>query len=560
MYSEPAGESIDFLLLRDRYIRTIPEKLRSVSGSWNHAFESGWKPEPLQRMRIIVHRLAGSGASYGFSELSSAAKELEEILVDLGSSANPERMQVRAEVAYNRLVTCLSQTQNHLCDSNFESSLLHRAQKSRNAPIFVVEDDREQANFLRTQLAQRGHEVRVFHSVKGVVQQAAKERPGIVLVDIIFPEDFSAGLGLAEALGELGPPHPEIVLLSARSDLTARRSSVRLKVAAYLEKPVSLPILFQIIDRLFFAEYEPPPGVLFFTDDEDSGDVWSKVLLQSGMRTCTVNTPQELPHQLVHFHPDLVVLDFAASDASNMDLIGVVRQSCYYAHVPIIVLANDVACEMRIQALEWGADDYLCKPIPPDLAVAHAQNRIRRYREIARSIDYDHLTGVYNRPAFLKRVGESIARSQRLGTPASLALIDVDNFKQVNDQNGHLIGDAVLRETSRRLSCRLRRSDLIGRYSGDEFVLFLPETSAAAGAELLDQIRSGFAQDPFVIAGVSLPVTVSIGIAQLPHQPSYATDNLQLLTEELLDASDHALYQAKRAGRNRLSVHELEPH
>lgn len=184
------------------------------------------------------------------------------------------------------------------------------------------------------------------------------------------------------------------------------------------------------------------------------------------------------------------------------------------------------------------------------------ENVVNRAR-LLRSGFTDVLTGWNNRRYLQLRLKEEIARTQRDGTRLTCLMLDVDHFKRVNDTWGHAAGDAVLREIANRIDAQVRASDVAARYGGEEFVVLLPDTDEAAGQLLAERIRGAVAAEPFVLpSGDEIPITISIGVAAI--SPAAGSRDLKTLGDALLARSDVALYRAKSAGRNRVSVSNYE--
>jgi diguanylate cyclase (GGDEF)-like protein len=178
-----------------------------------------------------------------------------------------------------------------------------------------------------------------------------------------------------------------------------------------------------------------------------------------------------------------------------------------------------------------------------DICAAAIQNA--RYFEKVRQMAFlDGLTGIFNRRYFESRIAEEIERAQRYQNELSIIMIDVDNFKKLNDEFGHLLGDETLRQVSTIFSQNLRKVDIACRYGGEEFVILAPQTSgehAHGVAEKLRKVVEGWS-----FPGVPRPVTVTAGVASYPANGS--------TRDELVKAADDALYRAKQAGRNRVQV------
>jgi diguanylate cyclase (GGDEF)-like protein len=176
-----------------------------------------------------------------------------------------------------------------------------------------------------------------------------------------------------------------------------------------------------------------------------------------------------------------------------------------------------------------------------DICAAAIQNA--NYFEQVRELAYrDGLTGVFNRRHFEARILEELERARRYGLVLSVLMVDIDGFKQLNDEFGHLLGDEVLKQVSALFVQQTRRSDVVCRYGGDELAVLLPETPGPNAAAVAEKLRSLVSAWEF--PGVPRPVTLSTGVAEYPRQG--------LTRDELIKAADLALYAAKQSGRNQV--------
>jgi diguanylate cyclase (GGDEF)-like protein len=157
----------------------------------------------------------------------------------------------------------------------------------------------------------------------------------------------------------------------------------------------------------------------------------------------------------------------------------------------------------------------------------------------------DGLTQVHNKRYLMEFLAREMGRAHRFGRPLSVMMLDVDHFKLLNDTHGHLVGDTVLRELARRVSRCIRREECFARYGGEEFVVVMPECGPENARRFAEKVRRLVADEPFAHDGLRLPVTLSVGVADL--EPQHATP------ESFLAAADARLYQAKRAGRDRVA-------
>ena len=174
-----------------------------------------------------------------------------------------------------------------------------------------------------------------------------------------------------------------------------------------------------------------------------------------------------------------------------------------------------------------------------------ANVEVSYHEEIYRMTIVDGLTGVHNKRYFLEFLDREMARCARYGRPLALVMFDIDHFKNINDQHGHLTGDYVLKELARRLATRIRRDELLARYGGEEFAAVLPETGKQGALEFGEQLRLIVARDPFEFEGDKLPVTISVGVA-------VSGDGQPMDLTSFVKAADENLYRAKRGGRNQV--------
>jgi len=184
--------------------------------------------------------------------------------------------------------------------------------------------------------------------------------------------------------------------------------------------------------------------------------------------------------------------------------------------------------------------------------------KIKLYETVRELAIVDELTQVFVRQHFTERLEEEVKRSLRFRLPLAVLMLDIDHFKRYNDEFGHLVGDATLKDVSELLKKNLRRVDLVGRYGGEEFVVAMPETNLVNAAEAAERIRSSIARHDFQVYNDKTKVTVSQGIevldAEAVKDPEHA--DVRAIVADLIRNADEAMYRAKEEGRNRVCVYK----
>jgi diguanylate cyclase (GGDEF)-like protein len=251
--------------------------------------------------------------------------------------------------------------------------------------------------------------------------------------------------------------------------------------------------------------------------------------------------------------PKLAVLDWMMPEMDGVTLCGEIRKLEKHPYTYIILLTSKNLKEDVVAGLEAGADDYIIKPFDVhELKVrVRAGTRIVKLQEdLLAALDvsefqasHDALTGLWNRRAILEKIQQELDRSARDGTNLGLVIGDADHFKKVNDNYGHLAGDAVLRELAKRIYSSLRTYDSAGRYGGEEFIVLIPGCNGAGAAELAERLRASIADHPVQADEGQFRCTMSFGATALDGRED---SNLNTLIKE----ADEALLVAKSRGRN----------
>lgn len=492
-----------------------------------------------QKAEQQAHNLAGSLGTFGFTEGSRIAKEIEQIfphwseIADFGSRLGELTAALRLELEQPI--------------EKFPKSL-----PSHDRPLVLIMDsDRQFAQQLALEAIAWGLRAKITSRLAEAQTAIAAEPPDAVLLDLSFADPTDASFNLLAELSSQTPPVPVLVLATGDS-FVDRVTAARLGGRAFLQKPLStsqaLDAVTRVLSHISHTEYK-----ILAVDDDPLVLAALKHLLEPwGLRVVTLDCPQKFWETLAATIPDLLILDVEMPDFSGIELCQVVRNDPRWSQLPVLFLTCHTDAEMVRQVFAAGADDYTSKPIVEPELVTRILNRLERVQLWRSLAENDPLTGVANRRRFTQDIQQFLHLAQRQNQPFTLALLDFDRFKQINDSWGHTAGDLVLQRFGKLLQQFFRGEDSVARWGGEEFLVGMYGMTKIDGAKRLSELLATMRQEEFTSdSGQKFHVTFSAGIAQYP------ADGQDL--QALYLAADVAMYQAKAAGRDRIHLAQSAP-
>lgn len=531
--------------LRDYFAARLPERLREVDEAWERVRASGWQEEDTRTFHRLAHSLTGAGATFGFPAVTDAARALEQRLKPAAQGGTPPEDAAVAELLaeLHRAASRGPAAAETLVPA--PESLAGRADEADRKLVVLVEDDPELGPWLVQQLERFGYRVRQLDRPDQLVQLAQEtesDPPCALLLNQVSSEGHLArAQGIARLRRSLRAP-VKILFLSDRDDLEARLEAVRAGGEAYFTKPVDVSALVDRLDLLTGPPAEPYRVLVIEANEEQAGE-YAGALRAAGLQVTALTDPSGFLEALASSRPDVVLLGLELPGCGGAELAAVLRQLEAHAGTPVLFLGPAGSAEDRLTALELGGDELLTRPVDPLQLITSVTGRARAGRRLASLIAYDSLTSLLNHANLKQQLDAELARGAREGVPVAYALLDLDRFKAINDIHGHAAGDRLLRTLALFLKQRLRRSDIVGRFGGDEIGIVFPNTDGSTARLVLDNLRESFSRLRQSSAGAELGATFSAGIAVFPDSPT---------PELLLETADRALSAAKHAGRNRV--------
>ncbi|MEO8037956.1 MAG: diguanylate cyclase [Betaproteobacteria bacterium] len=535
-----------------RYTRELPQKLAEIEAIWESGRDGPHGREALATMQRLAHGLDVSASMLGVPSLSEPARLVERALAPVlkrdGRPTEREISDIEALLADLHRVA-----EPEVIATRFDhatSSHPRYVREDEPRLIYLLEDDHESAASLTTQLDRFGYRVQTIAGGEAMAEAIARDKPFAILVDV---ELAAAGFTAAQSIVALrrgGPDRPPVIFMSARTDVNARLEAVRSGALAYFTKPVRVGELVDKLDRLIAWEAPEPYRVLIVEADRGRAEFCRAVLREAGMDVATIDHPDDLIIGINDFNPELLLIALELPGCGGEELAQLVHQIPSHLSLPVVFLSDRWDLQRQISLMTQGGDALLPVPVESWQLISTVMSRVERYRTLSGLMQQDSLTGLLNHSRLQQYLEIEALRAARQFHSLSFAMIDLDHFKAVNDEYGHPVGDRVLKNLSRFLRQHLRKSDIVGRYGGEEFAVILTDTDGPSALVVLEKLCSDFSQVEHDSERGRFRVTFSAGVAAMTGFKS---------SREIVLAADRALYDAKHRGRNQVALWAGEP-
>jgi len=505
----------------ERARASFAEELAAIDAAVNQ-LKTGALDEPERSAaENAAHRLAGTAGTFGFPEATEPARRLEDAFT---RPLPPD--------AAHRLATDAATVRRILVGNQVPAP---EQQEPPQPDVRVLA--LHAADDLDAQIRATASALGL-----GIAHDPGESDIEAAIIDLAAPN----GESLIRGYAERQPPVP-ILALADTASLTDRLMATSAGASLVLPRTGSPT---EVVTAAKSLSKQPRPGqfrILAVDDDPVMLAALPAVLAGEPIHVTTLQDPREFWAMLEHTGPDLVVLDLGMPHLDGIALCRIIRTDPRWSTLPVLFLtaSTDPAAIDAIFAA--GADDYVSKPLVASEVRARIRNRLDRvalYRTLA---DTDPLTGLVNRRRLESDFDRLSVLARRYHQPLSLALLDIDHFKRVNDTHGHGIGDLVLRRLAERLTGEFRGEDVVARWGGEEFAILAVGMSGTDARQRLTGILDSIRGTPIILSErpqSSLSISLSAGVAEL----GFHGDDLHALTR----AADAALYRAKRSGRARV--------
>lgn len=533
--------SVGMSELRQRFVlraRSDADAIIDLCGRVDRADEHE-KTKPLEAISSLLHRLAGTAGTYGLEEVGLKARRLGRTVATLMDEREPDFDEAL-------LVVCDGARDiSEALESVAELAPPEPDPRGHAVPdaelVCVVSSDRDFADRLRLALHGFGYRIEVFPSVADLERVIVGLNPLAVVARLDQPEQQLPEL---RRVRSAQPDPSPMIVVASDAQFDDYLAAVRAGADGYFVEPLDVPRMEARLHYLVERRRRDGLRVMLVDDDVDLLSACSNILESSNLVVTQVSDPSEALSTLAKFRPEVIVMDIRMPECTGPELAQIIRMNEEWMHVPIVYMSTQSDGQDQLLATRKAGEAFIAKPIDPNELIATVCANGRHARQMLETASRDTLTGLLKHSFILEHLGAELERAQRTQGSTCAAMIDIDNFKAVNDRHGHLAGDVVIRTLATLLRQRLRVVDGIGRMGGEEFLAVFSNCGVEEATAIIQGVLDRFSQVEFAGKGESFHATFSAGIAE--------TTGSLMISADLVGAADKALYRAKDLGRNRV--------
>ena len=448
--------------------------------------------------------------------------------------------------------------------------------------IMIVDDEPMNVKLLAAMLPSDLYDPICAYNGGEALQKVAEESPDLILLDVMMPglDGYEVTRILKNDLKSQDIP---IILVTAFGGTDNKIRGIETGADEFINKPVNKLELLARVNSLLrlkhyqdqlkartcsilsftanqqqkhpFAEADSQPRILIVEDNEMDAKLIQRSLEGEPYHIKLVKDGEETLNTVRQEKIDLILLDIMLPGKNGYEICQTLKAMEQTQNIQIIAITGLSDMDSKVKGIELGADDYLIKPVNRQELKTSVRSLLKKkvyldklctkYEMAVYTAITDQLTGLYNRGYFDHFLDREVKRSLRDNTPVALLMMDIDNFKKINDVFGHQAGDRILEQLADIVKRNIRGIDLAARYGGEEFVVVMSNTDKYEAEQAGERIRQSI--HAFDFENIDSKLSVSIGIALHPHDAKSV--------EDLIEKADQALYRAKRDGKNRVCMY-----
>ena len=533
--------------LRRNYKSTLKNQLFLLKGILNNLGKGSTERSLLEHAHTVSHKIHGTAGSYGFALAGHAAGIVERTVTDVILNRTPlESIPWHLLESAVNLDEIFREMDRKLTEDSGAIEIIH----GWSYRVLVASEDSRLIDDLTGVCTKFSAEIIPVLDMSSALERASDGHFDAFLIDA-SRGDGSLAFELGRALRDMpSKVRPAIGFIAERPDFAKRVAAVHAGASLFIGKPPLESDLDPLFEEIAASRRREVPTILVVDDNDEFQRQLAAILEADNMRAAALNRPEKILETLAATNPDLVLLDVMYKHQSGFDVCRMLRTSAEWRDLPIIFVTAHLSDEVRLSCFEAGGDDYIAKPIAKKELLARIRVRLDRRRLLREKILKDPLTGLLNRRAFIDMFARSLDESRRKRTELAVCILDLDAFGLVNRLHGHNAGDRVLVELGRLLQSRFRTYDIVGRWSGKEFITAFPGVGASTAQGIMERVLDELNHKNFEgDQAERFNVTVSGGTSAYPADG----DSFDTLARR----ADMRLQAVKRAGG--AAIRSLDP-
>lgn len=524
--------------LKQAFIQHLPERIAALEGSWQKLLANPWEQTGAEQIYGRIQELAGSSGKYGLIELNEALFSLEIYLSSfVGSQLAPDdsqKQQLEQMVQRVRLIAdrAAGADRNDAGAGNKMCYFLRRTDQSIPG--------------LAQSLQRRGFRLLTFSDAEDLEGEITKTLPDLMIFEGYYLQGLSSlKRELTLQLEQQNRQLP-IFCLNDNRNLEQRLLAMRAGVSQYFLAPFKIE---EIADQALKAArpQEKQHRVLLVEDDQAQAQFATRILEKGGMKALAVTEPLQVFDALASFRPDLILMDLYMPHANGMELTTLIREHPDFVTTPIVFLSGEQDTDKKLNALSYGGDDFLSKPILPKHLISTISNRIQRAQTLGshqrQESGRDRITGLFNRRYFYEQLDGIIAEMPRQAPRGGLLHLDIINMSDINSLGDSSQQNRLLTDLARVITDQLEPQDVACRLSDHSFTIIASRPQARHLEQLAQQLYETISGHDFSLGETQVTLEPAIGIVPFSARFEDAASMVSLAQR----ASDQASEQQASA-------------
>lgn len=525
-------------LIRQRFIAAIPQFVNEINTRWQNLRHTGWDARTARQLQLVVHRLAGSGTTFGFPDVTRIGQTLDTALnesLEITGDLPPERLQY-LERGVGDLLRILNAA---LAEAPQQAPAAAPAAKAapRKAGelILIVDDDELLRARMAVLLEEAGYRVAAVADPAQVAAALSEETPSLVLLDLMFPGRARPAFDVVEEIRSSTGERTPVIVVSGRADFNSRLEATRAGTDSFLPKPIDARQLLDTIGQLVQQRRDDGWRCLVIDDDEKLATQLCIWLREGGLEAETVSNPRDSWLRVREFQPDVLVMDVNMPDCNGIELATLLRQEAQTALLPIVFLTGDQTARTRRDAVAAGADDFLLKPVDRETllhsvkARAHLAKRLQE--RVSRITQQAPRRNGLSRHYFFNELERALEQVDDGPVQPALLLLALVESPHVVQQQGSP-GLASLHEQwlARVNSSKLGTWSMVGE---NIVAALLPRNAVSSHQALVQEAMQQLSASPYTVKGHKVPSALCAATLHLRSSNSSVAAIL-LQAEQLL--------------------------